>query len=399
MKIAAAFAATVCATVVLTVLLSLAVDVLSGIFSGNEFLALGFPLAGLGTWLVYRAVDVPFTWGTGHIVGNVEADGDVSARVIPAVFLGTCATILVGGSVGKEAAALQMGGGAAASIARMLGLDRDAGRMLCACALSSALSALLGAPIAGALFAIEVMQLRSRRLLDYVAIMAAALISKAAAYGLSLDRLFADISVPDASFKIAGHVLLVSILCALLAMGFCFSLKLLRSLSSRRRRQLPLLIAAGVAFCVFILLCGGGAYSGTGMVELNLALSGVVNTPFFAPKALFTLLVLGMGFKGGEIMPTLCIGATLGSFYGHVAGIEPSFMAALALIAYFSACTNCPAAAFALACEAFGVSAAGWFFISSVVACVFSYRFSLYSNTSLYSGMVKGAGIKNDRRR
>ena len=383
-RIVLAWALVVVATVALTIALSLSVDAASGLFASHRWLAFAFPVVGVATWFVYRVLKVPFTWGTKHVIGNAECEGEVSARLAPAIFFGTCLTILAGGSVGKEAAALQMGGGVAASVGRLFDVDEESGRLLCACSLSGALAVLLGAPLAGSLFAVEAMQYRTRRAVDYAAIVVAAFVAKAASMGLSLDALSADVPLPSLSGYLLVCVLTTGFACAALAIAFCWLISRLRSLTGRGSVQVPVLVGAGVAACVFVCFFGGGAYSGTGMAQTGEALAGNVTGPFFAGKALFTLFVLGAGFKGGEIMPTLCVGATLGGFLGGLLGVSPVFCAAVALAAYFGACTNCPAASILLACEAFGFWGVGWYTLAVLVAYAISFRFSFYDNTELY---------------
>ncbi|MBQ9041678.1 MAG: chloride channel protein [Eggerthellaceae bacterium] len=391
LRVVGAIALTVASTVALTVVFSLSVDAAAGLFRAHAELAFAFPLAGIVTWAAYRVLRVPFGWATKHIVGNEGHSEPVSARVVPAIFVGTCLTICVGGSVGKEAAALQMGGGMAATLRRLFKLGPERERLLCACALSCALSVLLGTPVASALFAVEVLQYRSHKVCDYLAIAASSAVARAVSWGMSLDSLAIDGSVPMASPELLGETLALTAACSLLAACFCLALASLRSLSGRRGVQVPVLVAGSVAAAVFVLAFGGDAYSGTGMAQIAPALSGNVVDPFFIGKFLFTLVLLGVGFKGGEIMPTLCIGATFGCFAGSACGVDPAFTAAIALVAYFTACTNCPLAAVALACEAFSLFGFGWYLLASALAYALTFRVGFYANGDFYPELLKDA--------
>ena len=62
----------------------------------------------------------------------------------------------------------------------------------------------------------------------------------------------------------------------------------------------------------------------------------------FAGKFALTLLVLGCGFKGGEIMPVMCMGACLGCTLGHAMGADAGACAAVGLVAMLAAASNCP---------------------------------------------------------
>lgn len=74
----------------------------------------------------------------------------------------------------------------------------------------------------------------------------------------------------------------------------------------------------------------------------------------FALKLLFTAVTLGCGFRGGEVVPTFFIGATLGCVLGPLLGIPAGFAAAVGLVALFCGAVNCPVASVILAVELFG---------------------------------------------
>ena len=387
-KVIGALSAAVAATTILTIALSLSVDAMALLFSRYGYLAVAFPLAGILVYCLYRALKVPFEWGTKHIVGNEECEERVSARVVPAIFIGTCATILVGGSVGKEAAALQMGGGMAASVSRRFELDDDQRRLVLACTLACALGVLLGTPIASAVFAVEVLQYRAH-VWHYVAVLLSALFSKVVAWCLSLNQLKEIVPFPSIDAGVMARVMILILLCALLSAAFCACLSWCRGVTLCKKAQIPSLVIMGAAAVVFLCCFSGDLYSGTGMVEVGLAMKGAVDTPFFAGKALFTLAILGAGFKGGEIMPTLCVGATFGCFSGYVLGVDPQFAAAIGLVAYFGACTNCPLAAALVGCEAFGFAGIGWFLVASFAAYAPFRQFGFYGNASFYVDMAR----------
>ena len=94
---------------------------------------------------------------------------------------------------------------------------------------------------------------------------------------------------------------------------------------------------------------------------------------------LFTALTLGAGFKGGEIVPSFFVGSTFGCVFGGFIGLDPSFGAAVGLIAVFCGVTNCPFASIILSCELFGMN--GLPFYAAAIAI--SYMLSGY--TGLYS--------------
>ena len=106
----------------------------------------------------------------------------------------------------------------------------------------------------------------------------------------------------------------------------------------------------------------------------------------FILKVIFTALTLSVGFKGGEIVPSFFIGATLGCVTAPILGLDPALGAGLGIIAMFCGVTNAPLASMLLAYELFG--GAGLPLIA--LAIVLSFLLSGYS--SLYSEQVINYG-------
>ena len=95
---------------------------------------------------------------------------------------------------------------------------------------------------------------------------------------------------------------------------------------------------------------------------------------------LFTAVTLGAGFKGGEIVPTFCIGATFGCVLGGLLGIDPGLAAALGLIGLFCCATNSPVASIVLSVEMFGSTNLYLFALICVICFVLSGNSGLYES-------------------
>lgn len=96
----------------LTVALSVAVDGGASLFAERPQLVWLLPVAGLCSYGAYRAVGLDFSWSTARVMEAVRDGRSVPPLLAPAIIVGTALTVLCGGSVGKEAAALQMGAAA-----------------------------------------------------------------------------------------------------------------------------------------------------------------------------------------------------------------------------------------------------------------------------------------------
>ena len=100
----------------------------------------------------------------------------------------------------------------------------------------------------------------------------------------------------------------------------------------------------------------------------------------FLLKMVFTAIVLGAGFKGGEIVPTMSIGAS----FGCVVGI-----AACGLAALFVGVTNCPVSALMIALELFGYDAMPYFAVVVAVSFTLSGYYGLYSSQKFVYSKIR----------
>ena len=140
------------------------------------------------------------------------------------------------------------------------------------------------------------------------------------------------------------------------------------------------IVVGGMIIAVLTALVGDHRYNGAGMDMALKAVSGQADWYDFLMKLLFTAVTLSAGFKGGEIVPTFCIGATFGCLVGGLLGLDPGIAAALALVGLFCCATNSPIASIILSVEMFGSANLHLFALVCVIAFVISGNWGLYSS-------------------
>ena len=84
------------------------------------------------------------------------------------------------------------------------------------------------------------------------------------------------------------------------------------------------------------------------------------------------MITLGTGFKGGEVTPLFCIGATLGATVGRFFGATEPFFAALGFVAVFAGAANTPLTCAIMGMELFG----GTLGVPFLAVCIISYVLS-----------------------
>lgn len=313
------------------------------------------PVAGLLIVALYHLLDMDNDGGTEFILASVRDARQLRFRMLPLIFIATVLTHLTGGSAGREGAALQIGGSMGNKLGQLLHLDDRDERMITMAGMAAGFSALFGTPIGAAVFAMEVESVGVMYYSAIVPCFLSAFIAKlvAAAVGIP-PTVFALQSAPELTPLSLIQLLELGILCAFVAALFCESMELggrfYKRITQNRWVQVAL---GGVLVVLLTLLLGTTDYNGAGTDVIVRALNGQALPYAFLLKMLFTALTLRAGFRGGEIVPTLFIGATFGCAVGPLLGLPASFAAAAGMMAVFCGVTNCPLTSIFLGFELF----------------------------------------------
>lgn len=341
------------------------------------------PLGGLLIVWLYRATSMEGK-GTNDIINSIHFGEKVPLLLTPVIFAATVLTHLVGGSAGREGAALQIGGSIGWQVGRLFHQgDRDV-RMATMCGMSAVFAALFGTPLTAAIFALEVLTVG---VFYYVALIPC-LISALTAYGISL--LF---QLPPTRFTILEafplspvgllQITALSVLCALVSIAFCVSMHKTDRLLQRRLPNPYLRVLLGSAALIVLTLLCGTDYNGAGTDVILAAVGGTAVPWAWLLKIVFTAITIGCGFKGGEIIPSFFIGATFGCFMGGLLGIPPTFGAAVGIVAVFCGAVNCPIASIVLSVELFGAGELSYFAIACGVSYMLSGYYGIYQSQEI----------------
>ena len=153
-------------------------------------------------------------------------------------------------------------------------------------------------------------------------------------------------------------------------------------------------VAGGCAIIALTYLVGTTDYNGAGTDVIARAIEGGEARPWdFALKLLFTAVTLSSGFKGGEMVPTFFMGATLGCVLGGALGIPAGFAGAVGLAALFCGAVNCPVASVILAIELFGADGAVYFAVANTIAYALSGYTGLYRSQKIIYSKLKAEFI------
>ncbi len=345
------------------------------------------PVGGLLIAAIYHITKME-NQSTNTIIDSVHLGEKVPVMLVPAIFLSTVVTHIVGGSAGREGAALQIGGGIGGSVGYLFQLDEKDMRLATLCGMSAVFSALFGTPLTAAIFALEVISVG----VFYYSGLLPCIVSAVTAYGVSLLFHIAPTHFSIGRFALTAdglwRVAVMAAVFAIMSAVFCVVMHGTDHIAEKFiKNRYARAAAGGVIVLGLTYFLGTTDYNGAGIGPITAAIEGGAAQPdAFLWKLLFTAISLGFGFKGGEVVPTFFVGATLGCALGHIMGVPAGFGAALGLVAVFCGAVNCPIASIVLSIELFGSSNLIYFAVACGIAYMLSGYFGIYrSQKILYS--------------
>ncbi|MGI5963997.1 MAG: chloride channel protein [Lawsonibacter sp.] len=350
------------------------------------------PAGGVSIVLLYRICGMEKDRGTNLVLVAVREAEPMKLRTAPLIFLSTIITHLVGGSAGREGAALQLGGSLAAWVGRRIHLDAKDSRVMVMCGMAAAFSALFGTPLTAAIFAMEVVSVG----VMYYAAMVPCVISALVSYqlaqtcGLHVEDGYDVQTVSILSPETMVQVALLGILCALVSVLFCKVMHAAPHLYAKYFPGTMLRVTVGALLVLGLTLAVGNQdYNGAGDPVIRRMLAGETIPEAFLLKILFTALTLGAGFRGGEIVPVLFTGCAFGTWIGPVLGLPHAFSGALGMAAVFCGATNCLLSSLMLAFELFGGQGLPLYALCCGVAYMLSGYYGLYSEQKIVYSKFK----------
>ena len=364
------------------------------------------PLAGLVIVFLYQKTGHGDDHGTNSVIEAIRDGKKISIVQGLLVMVSTVLTHLFGGSTGREGAALQLGGSIGSFAARGLRMKQTNTNVIIMAGMSAAFSALFGTPLAAVFLPMEFVSVG----VMYYAILVPCIFSSFTAHavaiflGVQTNHLvpYAVKTVPELYSWAFPKAILIGIACALAGMLFCRAMHFTHEYFPKWLPNPYLRVMTGglaVAALAFLI---GHDYIGLGSGVIKAAFAESAVPWAFLLKILFTCLTLSSGFKGGEIVPSFFVGATLGSFLAGILGLPPNVCAACGMCGVFCAVTNSPVASLFIAFELFGFTGMGYFaivigtsYMLSDYVSFFSAQKILYSKTETrYINLISGESFR-----
>jgi H+/Cl- antiporter ClcA len=363
-------------------------ELVSEIFASNQNLIFALPFVGLAIGWFYSRFGHGVQGGLSLLLDEIHTPTRaIPLRLAPMILGGTLLTHLAGGSAGREGAAVQMGGALADSLGRFFRIHMMERKSLLVAGMAAGFGTAVGAPWAGVIFGLEVLTIGKLHLVPVFECLIAVFTGSIVFTLWGAHHTIYQIpQVPDmGSLNLLGiGTLVVSLVAAAVAFGFCarafvgFTHGLEKKLQGWITHSTSRGFVGGVVLLILFKLEGSFRFCGLGIDVIQESLSRSVS--FLDPllKFFLTAITLAFGFKGGEFIPLVFVGSTLGSALGPILHLDPGFLAALGLAATFGAAANVPIACTVMAVEIFGLPIAPYAGLVGFVSYLCSGSSSIY---------------------
>lgn len=336
--------------------------------------------------------------GANQVFSTISSKDDVPLRSAPLIFVSTALTHLTGGSAGREGAVIQLGGSIGNQLGRWLPLDEEDRHVMVMCGMSAAFSALFGTPMAAAVFAMEVVSVGVMYYTALVPCVISSLIATnfAASMGIHPEAFHVS-EIPPLTVETGIKMGIIALGCAVISILFCLILKWVDIGYKKwlKNPYLRVVVASGLIIGITMLLHTTD-YMGasTGLIASAVE-EGKADPLAFFWKLVLTALTMRAGFRGGEIVPSFCIGATFGCVAGSLLGMPSSICAAAGMAAVFCGVTNCPLTSILIAFELFGFEGVSFYLIAVSISYAASGYYGLYKDQTIVYSKYKAKYINH----
>ncbi len=363
----------------------ISIDYVTELRGSYSWLVFLLPVGGIVITAMYTLFRSKGRIDTNRVIAAAREDEKVPLVMIPLIFISTLITHTLGGSAGREGAALQIGGSIGYNLGKVFRLGEKDIHIIVMAGMSSVFAALFGTPLTAAIFSLEVISVGA----FHYAGLFPCIIASIAAYRISLmfgvsPVRFDDVVIDAISAPVMIKVIVLALLCALVSIAFCAAIDKCEHYSAKLLKNKYLrAFVCGVIILALTLALGTTDYNGAGMDVVSRAISGSARPEAFILKIIFTAITISAGFRGGEIVPSFFIGSTFGCIVGALLGINPGFAAALGFVALFCGVVNCPIASIILSFEVFGAQGLLFFAVVCSVSYMMSGYFGLYKSQKI----------------
>ncbi|MFY7992522.1 MAG: chloride channel protein [Bacteriovoracaceae bacterium] len=339
------------------------------------------PLAGLFIGWIYHHYGKEVQRGNNLIIDEIhDPKKTIPLIMAPFIFGGTLLTHLFGGSAGREGTAVQMGATLSDQLSKYFKLMASERKALLMSGAGAGFGAAIGTPWAGFVFGMEVIWCGHLR---FIAVLEC-LVASWTAYGVTYvlhapHSQYPQLILSGFLWNDVFSVIVAGIAFGVMTRFFIFSTHLYENLMKRWIKFSPLRpFIGGVILVLLYAWEGTYQYAGLGIEQIQHSLTLVTHFSLPILKSFFTTITLGSGFKGGEFIPLVFIGVSLGSALTALLPVSASLLPSIGFGAVFGAASKTPMSCTIMCIEIFGLQIGPYAFIGVIIAHLISGKKGIY---------------------
>ncbi|MCS3903299.1 CIC family chloride channel protein [Methylohalomonas lacus] len=381
-------------------LLSLdAADTFEGLSTPMRFLLplFGAVVLGVGFWLISVASR---SVGIVHVLERLQYhEGHLPLRNLLVQFFGGIVALASGQSVGREGPSVHLGAGVSSLTGRYLSLPNNSIRTLVACGSAAAIAASFNTPLAGVIFAMEVIVMEYT-IAGFTPVILAAVVATAMSRAVfGEETAFIVPTVGSASLSDLFYITVMGVAIGAASAAFVGLIRHLRRISLNWSLLLvmPLAGLAVGGLGIFI-----PEVLGTGYDSVNLAVSGQLGMTLMAlillAKFVASAICVSGRIPGGLIGPTIVMGCMAGGLFAQFVSqlpavtADPVLYTVLGMGAMMSAALQAPLAALLALLEMTASPALIMPAMLAVVSANMAAK-SLFGQRSVFLQMLQDSGM------
>lgn len=337
----------------------------------------GLPFFGLILSFVIMKIPHHINQGVPYIIQEADhPQAKVSPWMTPFIFLSSLGTHLFGGSAGREGVGVIMG----ASIAHVLPSGSKPSReLLIYGGMAAGFSSIFGTPMAAIVFSFELFGFREIKRWDLLLYTSLASLS-AFFVSLYLGPDHQEYHVSLNLSEVLPYVLICGVISGIGGQLFYWGLKGYTKLISSLFPRLPMkLFFGGLMISVLVFFTESYPYIGIGTDVISRSFTETMSYYDFTIKALFTIMTISIGFKGGEVTPLFFVGSTFSNWFSGILNLRNfGLSSSLGMVGMFGAVTGTPVASMVIAFELFGLKVGLCAVGSCLIARILMGKKSIY---------------------
>ena len=341
--------------------------------------------------LIYHLCRYDDDGGTNLVLSAIHSGDNIPKRMSFLIFISTIISHFCGASVGREGAALQLGGSFGNNIGRLFKFNETDNKTMIMVGMSAVFSALFGTPMAAAVFSMEVVSVGIMHYAALVPCVIASFVARGVASCLGAAAPSYDVlDIPAFGLVTGVKATLLSVACGLVSILFCVALHKTDEWSRVKiENKYFRAFLGGSIVLIMTILVGQQTYNGAGIDFIEDCLTGDTEPFAFLIKIIFTAVCIAAGYKGGEIVPSFFIGASFGCLFGDLMQFSPSLCAAIGMGAVFCGVTNSPITSLLICLELFGFEGAPYYLLAIAFSYMVSGYYGLYRSQKIVYSKYK----------